>query len=107
MNSGREGVEPRAARQEVSGDALKGLSFVLTGSLSEPRDVFKARLEALGARVSSSVSKKTSYLVAGEDPGSKLDKAQASGVTVLDEAGLHELLADAEAAGTFAPPNEG
>ncbi len=100
------GVEPRAAR-EVNGDALKGLSFVLTGSLGEPRDVFKGRLEALGARVSSSVSKKTSYLVAGEDPGSKLDKAQASGVTVLDEAGLRELLEDAEATGTFAPPNEG
>ena len=86
------GVEPRASVQEVKGDALKGLSFVLTGSLSEPRDVFKARLEALGARVSSSVSKKTSYLVAGEDPGSKLDKAQSVGVTILDEAGLRELL---------------
>ncbi len=90
------GVEPRARAQEVS-DALKGLSFVLTGSLSEPRDTFKARLEAQGARVSSSVSKKTSYLVAGEDPGSKLDKARSVGVEVLDEAGLRALLADAEA----------
>ena len=73
------GVKPQAAAQALTGDALKGLSFVLTGSLSEPRERVKARLEALGARVSSSVSKKTSYLVAGEDPGSKLDKAQSVG----------------------------
>ena len=86
------GVEPRARTQEVGGDALKGLSFVLTGSLSKPRDAFKARLEALGARVSSSVGKKTSYLVAGEDPGSKLDKARSVGVEILDEAGLEALL---------------
>ena len=92
------GVKPQAAAQAVTGDALKGLSFVLTGSLSEPRERIKARLEALGARVSSSVSKKTSYLVAGEDPGSKLDKAQSVGVSVLDEAGLKALLEQAEQA---------
>ena len=91
------GVAPQATAQEVTGDALKGLSFVLTGSLSEPRERVKARLEALGARVSSSVSKKTSYLVAGEEPGSKLDKAQSVGVSVLDEAGLERLLGEAEA----------
>jgi DNA ligase (NAD+) len=74
-------------------DQLKGLTFVLTGTLSEPRERLKGRLEALGARVASSVSKKTSFVVAGEDPGSKLDKAQVLGVPILDEAGLAALLA--------------
>lgn len=73
-------------------DALAGLSFVLTGTLSEPRDVLKSRLEALGARVGSSVSKKTSYVVAGAAAGSKLEKALTLKVPVLDEAGLTELL---------------
>ena len=78
------------------GDALAGLSFVLTGTLSEPRDVLKARLEALGARVGSSVSKKTSYVVAGEAAGSKLEKALTLNVPVLDEAGLAALLEQAQ-----------
>jgi DNA ligase (NAD+) len=85
------GVNPRAAAPPA-GDALKGLSFVLTGTLSEPRERIKAHLEALGARVASSVSAKTDYLVAGEDPGSKLAKAEALGVKVIDEAALRELL---------------
>ena len=75
------------------GDALKGLSFVLTGTLTEPRDVVKARLEALGARVGSSVSKKTSYVVAGEAAGSKLERAQTLSVQVLSEQELSALLA--------------
>jgi DNA ligase (NAD+) len=90
------GVDPRSGAAP-RGDALAGLSFVLTGTLSEPRDAVKAKLEALGARVSSSVSKKTSYLVAGEAAGSKRDKALSLKVPVLDEAGLAELLAGAEA----------
>jgi len=88
------GVDPRDGLKTARGDALKGLSLVLTGALSEPREEIKARLEALGARVSSSVSKKTSYLVAGESPGSKLDKARSLGVPVLDEAGLTRLLSE-------------
>jgi len=71
---------------------LKGRTFVLTGALSRPRDAVKDELEALGAKVAGSVSKKTDYVVAGEDPGSKLAKAQELGVTVLDEAGLTDLL---------------
>ncbi len=72
---------------------LDGKTVVLTGSLeSMTRDEAKARLQALGAKVAGSVSKKTDYVVAGEAAGSKLDKAEALGVTVLDEKGLEELL---------------
>jgi DNA ligase (NAD+) len=72
---------------------LAGKTVVLTGTLSSlTRDEAKARLEALGAKVSSSVSKRTDYVVAGEDAGSKLTKARELLVPVLDEAGLAQLL---------------
>ena len=75
---------------------LAGLTVVLTGTLPTlTRDEAKERLEAAGAKVAGSVSKKTSYVVAGEDAGSKLDKARELGVPVLDEAGLLALLAGA------------
>jgi len=73
---------------------LSGLTVVLTGTLpSMGRDEARDKLEALGAKVAGSVSKKTSYVVAGAEAGSKLEKAQALGVPVLDEAGLMQLLA--------------
>jgi DNA ligase (NAD+) len=72
---------------------LAGLSVVLTGTLPTlTRDEAKALLEAAGAKVAGSVSKKTAYVVAGEEAGSKLDKARELGVPVLDEAGLLALL---------------
>ncbi len=78
---------------------LAGLTFVLTGTLvtlGMTRDEASARLQAMGAKVSSSVSKKTSYVVAGENAGSKYDKAQALGVPVLDEAQLAQILETAQ-----------
>lgn len=72
---------------------LAGKTLVLTGSLPDwSREQATAQIAAAGGRVTSSVSKKTDYLVAGESPGSKLEKAERLGVAVLDEAGLRELL---------------
>ncbi|MCB1641836.1 MAG: hypothetical protein KDI37_08900, partial [Xanthomonadales bacterium] len=71
---------------------LSGRTYVITGTLSEPRDRIQARLEALGAKVSGSVSKKTSGVIVGSDAGSKLAKAEALGVPILDEAALGALL---------------
>ena len=72
---------------------LAGITVVLTGTLqSMGRDEAKEKLEALGAKVAGSVSKKTHYVVAGAEAGSKLDKAQSLGIPVLDDAGLSVLL---------------
>ena len=72
---------------------LAGLTFVLTGTLPDlTRDDAQAAIEARGGKVTSSVSKKTSYVVAGASPGSKLAKAETLGVTILDQDALQELL---------------
>ena len=91
----QRGVDPRAEAPAGPAESpLEGLTFVLTGSLSRPRRQVQERLEALGARVTGSVSGTTTALVAGEDPGSKLDRARTLGVEVLDEEGLARLVAE-------------
>lgn len=83
------------APQRASAGPLAGRTVVLTGTLSTmARDEAKARLEALGAKVAGTVSAKTSFVVAGTEAGSKLDKAEALGIPVLDEEAFRALLED-------------
>ena len=93
------GVDMTAERKQRS-TQLAGLTFVLTGTLPTlTRDDAKQKIESAGGKVSGSVSKKTSYVVAGEEAGSKLDKAQELKIPVLDEAGLLALLQSPPAQG--------
>jgi DNA ligase (NAD+) len=83
------------AEKRLTTDTLAGLTFVLTGTLPTlTRDEAKEKIESAGGKVSGSVSKKTSYVVAGEEAGSKLDKAESLKVPVIDEAGLLKLLGE-------------
>ena len=91
------GVAMTAEKRQRSAQ-LAGLTFVLTGTLPMlTRDEAKAKIEAAGGKTAGSVSKKTSYVVAGEEAGSKLDKARELKIPVLDEAGLLALLGAAPA----------
>jgi DNA ligase (NAD+) len=84
-----------AADGDAAGGPLTGVTVVLTGTLAGyTRDEAAEAVQALGGKVSGSVSKKTSFVVAGESAGSKLDKAESLGVPVLDEDGLRLLLSD-------------
>jgi DNA ligase (NAD+) len=85
------GLTFKGTRKE-RGTKFAGKTFVLTGTLSLPRDQVKKTIEAAGGRVSGSVSKKTDYVIAGTDAGSKLDKAKELGVTVIGEKDLANLL---------------
>jgi DNA ligase (NAD+) len=86
------------------GDALAGIKFVLTGGLeSMSRGDAKVLIEAAGGKVTSAVSKATSFVVAGENPGSKLTKAQDLGVEVLGEGAFRRLL---EERGLLEPADE-
>ena len=96
------GLVVEAAPQKTIDEATTGsqvlsdLIFVLTGTLSRPRGEWKSRIEAAGGKVTGSVSRKTSYVVAGSEPGSKATKAKRLGVEILDERGLEALLSPRE-----------
>ncbi len=94
-------LEQDASERRAGGGPLEGKTFVLTGTLPElTREEAAALIKAAGGKVVNSVSKKTDYVVAGENPGSKLAKAEKYETTVLDEAGLLALVG----AGGGAPP---
>lgn len=87
------GLDPKEPVVAVSDGPLSGMTFVVTGTLSQPRADVQKKIEAAGGKVAGSVSKKTTYLVAGADTGkTKLEAAQKHGVKVIDEAELEKLL---------------
>ena len=86
------GLDFHSSGPDVVEGPLTGKRIVITGSLSRPRSYFVERLEEAGGTFTSSVSKNTDYVLAGEEAGSKLDRARDLGVPVLDEAGFEELL---------------
>lgn len=79
------GVRPQGASVQKLSDKFEGKSFVITGTLSKSRSEFEEAIKARGGKVSSSVSKKTSYVLVGENPGSKFDKATSLGIIILSE----------------------
>ena len=89
----KAGCNLRALPEElaVRGGVFSGKKFVLTGTLSAPREEFSRKIQSLGGTVSGSVSAKTDYLLAGEEAGSKLDKAKALGVRILSEKEFEKL----------------
>jgi DNA ligase (NAD+) len=90
------GVSAEAATVEVRDGRLRGLSFCVTGTLSEPRDVIHAKIQALGGEIHTTVKKGTHYLIAGEKVGkAKIENAQKRGALVLDQQELDALLAGA------------
>lgn len=90
----REIVKPVFVEEKIVAlESISGKKFVITGTLSQSRGVFKKTIEAAGGKVSSSISKSTDYLLAGAEAGSKLTKAEDLGVTVLDEDAFNNLMA--------------
>lgn len=87
------GLNMESEKKQGDDNRFAGMTFVLTGTLpTYTRDVAKALIEERGGKVSGSVSKKTTFVVAGEDAGSKLTKAESLGVQVIDEATLNEMI---------------
>ncbi len=85
------GVKPQGSAFEKVSNIFAGKTFVITGTLSQPRNFFEEKIKKNGGKVSGSVSKKTSFVLAGENPGSKFDKASALGVIILTERDFNAL----------------
>ena len=81
----RNGVVPKSAESSKVSDKFSGMVFVITGTLSKPRGYFEEMIKSMGGKTSSSVSKKTTYVLCGENPGSKFDKAASLGVKIINE----------------------
>jgi DNA ligase (NAD+) len=94
LDAGVRWETPADSAAVSAGQTLAGKTFVITGTLSRPRDRVQAALQARGAKVTGSVSKKTHFLIAGADPGSKLTKARELGVAILDEDQLSRMLGE-------------
>ena len=86
------GVEAEIGETETGNDSLTGQTFVITGTLTRPREYFKELILNAGGKVSDSVSAKTAYLLAGENAGSKLKKAEKLGTRIISEEEFYELL---------------
>ena len=99
-------INPRLPQMQTIKSAFTGRSVVITGTLSRPRDEFKARLLAMGAKVQGSVSAKTDFVLAGAEAGSKLQKARSLGVRVIDESEF-EALASLATTDTNSPGKSG
>ena len=84
------GVRPEPPEEPKAGP-FSGKTFIITGTLSRPRSAVEAEIRDRGGAIGSSVSKKTDYLIVGDQPGTKLAKAQKVGVEILDEAGYAAL----------------
>lgn len=78
-------ITPKIAQVEIKQNAFSGKIVVITGSLSRPRDEFKAELESFGAKVTNSVSAKTDFVLYGDEAGSKLEKAMSLGINLINE----------------------
>ncbi|GHT15873.1 DNA ligase [Bacteroidia bacterium] len=88
------GLQMECSANVLINNVLQGKTFVITGTLSQPREAFKARIEQCGGKVSSTISSATNYLLAGEKAGSKLAKAKQLGVAVIDEAQLAAMIGE-------------
>ena len=86
------GVIPQSVENTGGSEIFKGMTFVITGTLSDTRDKFSAIIKANGGKTSSSVSKNTTYVLAGDNPGSKYDKAVALGVKIINEIEFNQMI---------------